>query len=597
MSLNIILGNALSGLVASQSAIVTTSQNVANANSVGYTRQVIHLEQRANGGVANGVEVSGISREIDTFLLRETRVAAAAAGLAQVRAGFYAQIAALFGSPEANASLANDLGRFSTAVERLALNPEDPTLRFNVVATGEALARNTRQAAASVQTLRGEADRQIADAVGEANQHLRSIFDLNRMIAQANATGQDVPDLMDRRDQAVLALAELIGVSTFERDSGAIAVFTTGGQALIDAELRQLSYSPTATVQAGTVFGALTATPVDSQTLVPVGDGQVIVSSGTSDTVVSGLVTGRVQGLLSMRDGELPALALQLEAFAAKLRDAVNAVHNDGVSFPAPSALTGTATVAGGDPFAATGTMRIAIVDAGGTVVGTPVDLDFGTLGAATVNDVVIAINAALGADGSAAIVNGKLVIRATNPAHGVAINGGTTVIGSTGRGFSHHFGLNDFFIGTGAADLAVRPDLLANPARVTTAALSTTAASGAVALTIGDNRAVSRLAELFEAAQPFAAVSGLPAAQITLGSFVATMIGQTAIRASAASDEVSRLNALLGNLQFRMSSQSGVNIDEELGRLVLFQNAYQASARVMSVAQQMFDDLIGIIG
>lgn len=595
-SLNLILNSAVSGLATSQTAIAVTSQNVTNANTVGYSRQSVQLQQRVIGTTSNGVEIAGIARTVDVFLTRELRTASADAGAASARDDLYRQIVAQFGSPGSDSSLANDVARFGTAVDRLAINPEDPALRFDVVATGSTLARKTRQAAADIQNLRGEADRQIGVAVAEANEHLRTIFDLNRKIAQATATGEQAPDLEDQRDQAILKLSRLIGISTFTRENGEVAVFSGGGHALVDVQLRQLSYTRSATVGATTTFGAITVAPVDRKTLAPIGDAEVIVSAGLSATVVSDLDAGRIHGLLAMRDIELPALGAQLEAFAANLRDAVNAVHNDGTAFPAPNALGGTRAVAGGDAFAGTGTVRIAVLDANGAVVGAPLDLDLGALGATTIDNVIIAINAALGADGSASIVDGKLVIAATNPVNGIALNEGDSTIAATGRGFSHHFGLNDFFVGADALSLAVRAEIVADPSRVATADLSTTATTGQIAATVGDNRVAARLAEVFETAIPFSAVGGLPAADVTFGSFAATVIGLAATRASAAGDDVDQQATLVESLEFRLGAQSGVNVDEELSNLILFQNAYQASARVMTVAQQLFDTLIDMV-
>lgn len=596
MSLNLIINSAVSGLAASQSAIATTSQNVANANTVGYTRQAVRFEQRVVGTVANGVEIAGIDRFVDVFLTRELRAATSEGGDAAAREELFRQVAALFGAPGSDASLANDLSRFATALDRLSVNPEDAALRFDAVATGETVARNTRQLAADVQALRGESDRQIAEVVDQINQQLQTIFTLNREISQATTSGNQAPDLEDKRDLAIMALSRLTGISTFTRDNGEVVVFTSTGHALVDAQLRQLQYATSSTVVADTAFREITAVPVDSQTLAPTGAGEILVTAGTSATVVSDVEGGRLAGLLAMRDAELPTIADQIEAFAVALRDAVNAVHNDGTSFPAPNALTGTRAVAGADAFAATGTARIAILDGAGAIVGTPLDLDLGALGATTVDNLVLTINTALGADGTAALVNGRLVITATNPAHGVAINEGTSAVTATGRGLAHHFGLNDFFVGAGAADLAVRADIRSDPSRVATAELSPTATAGQAGATIGDNRIASRLAEVFETTLAFQAVGGLPAATVTLGSFASTVIGLTATRAATAADDVAQRAALVASLEFRQGAQSGVSVDEELSNLILFQNAYQASARVMTVAKELFDTLIDMV-
>ena len=93
-----------------------------------------------------------------------------------------------------------------------------------------------------------------------------------------------------------------------------------------------------------------------------------------------------------------------------------------------------------------------------------------------------------------------------------------------------------------------------------------------------------------------FPGVGGLPAADVTLGAFAAALVGINAMRGAVARDEVARHVTLVESLNFRAAARSGVNVDEELANLILFQNAYQASARVITVAQQLFDDLIAMI-
>ncbi|MEX2649235.1 MAG: flagellar hook-associated protein FlgK [Alphaproteobacteria bacterium] len=596
MTINLILNSAVSGLAANQAAVVVTSQNIANANTEGYSRQSVQFQQRVTGSTPNGVEIADVDRFVNVFLTRELRAATGDGGSVAARNEIFEQVTALFGAPGGDAALSNDLTRFAAALDRLSVSPEDAALRFDVVATGETLARNTRQVAVDIQALRTEVDRQIAAAVDAINLKLVAVFDLNRRIAQAKSSGQTAPDLEDQRDLAVLAIAERIGISTFVRDNGEITIFTDGGHALVDVQLGQITYDASSVVGAATTFGEMRAVPVDSRTLAPLGDGEVLVSSGQSATITSDIGSGRIHGLLAMRDTELRNLADQIEVFAANLSDTVNAVHNDGTAFPAVNALAGTAAVAAGDAFAATGTVRIAVLDGSGAVVGTPLDLDLTALGATTVNGVALAISAALGANGSASVVAGRLVIQAANAAHGIAINEGDSLVAASGRGFSHHFGLNDFFVGSSADAIAVRAEIIANPGRVATADLDTTATTGEVAATVGDNRVIIRLAEVFESAVALGAVGGLPAAHVTLGTFASTVVGLAATRAAAAGDGVDQQAVLVDNLRFRLGAETGVNVDEELSNLILFQNAYQASARVMTTAQEMFDTLIDMV-
>ncbi len=73
MSLSVVLSNALSGMTVSQAGLATVSQNVANANTVGYSRQTVELQQRVVAGILNGVEIASINRAVDDFLVLELR--------------------------------------------------------------------------------------------------------------------------------------------------------------------------------------------------------------------------------------------------------------------------------------------------------------------------------------------------------------------------------------------------------------------------------------------------------------------------------------------------------------------------------------------
>jgi len=278
------------------------------------------------------------------------------------------------------------------------------------------------------------------------------------------------------------------------------------------------------------------------------------------------------------------------------VRNEYNAVHNSGSSFPAVNSLTGTRTVASGDAFTATGNVRIAVVNADGSLAANAVDIDLTATGATTVGALVTTINAALGANGSAAIVNGKLVITATNSTQGIVINTSDSLVSGTTEGFPDFFGLNDFFIGSGSTDFAVRADLIIDPSRVSMGKLSLTATSGQSGITVGDNSVITNLAALTQKGLSFAAVSGLPAGTFSMEHYAGVILGLNAVQAARAEAAAELEGDLLENLEIRKASQTGVNIDEELASILVFQNSFAASARVISAAQELFDSLLSIV-
>ena len=179
--------------------------------------------------------------------------------------------------------------------------------------------------------------------------------------------------------------------------------------------------------------------------------------------------------------------------------------------------------------------------------------------------------------------------------ANSIAINDSGTAENTTARGFSHYFGLNDFFTGTNAEALGIRADIKTDPGRVSSALHSKTATATQVALTVGDNRVAQRLAAIGGNLFSFNAVGGLPAMNISLNDYAGSMIGLSATRSADAENSFKHAEVVLQNITARHLSETGVNVDEELASLVLFQNAFTMSARVIQIASEMLETLVQI--
>ena len=457
------------------------------------------------------------------------------------------------------------------------------------------MARSISELATSVQTLRDQADTDIDTTVDEINAQLKTVFDLNSSIARVRAQGGNTAALEDQRDLTIKALSKNIAISSFTRATGELTILAKGGLTLLDTNLYELDYTPAVSVKDTTVFGAINVFTLDPNG-VRIGNGQLLVSGGVSSAVTSTVNGGRLKGLLEIRDKVLPNLGSQVTTLATAVRNEYNAVQNSGSSFPAVNSLTGTRTVASGDAFTATGNVRIAVVNANGTLAANAVDIDLTATGATTVGALVTTINTALGANGSASIVNGKLVITATNSNQGIAINTSDSLVSGTAEGFPDFFGLNDFFIGAGSTDFAVRTDIVTDPSRVSMGKLSLTATSGQSGITVGDNTVITALAALTQKGISFAAVSGLPAGVFNLEEYAGLILGLNAVQAARAEAAAELEGDLLENLEIRKASRTGVNVDEELANILVFQNSYAASARVISAAQELFDSLLSIL-
>jgi flagellar hook-associated protein 1 len=147
------------------------------------------------------------------------------------------------------------------------------------------------------------------------------------------------------------------------------------------------------------------------------------------------------------------------------------------------------------------------------------------------------------------------------------------------------------------AMNIAVRSDIVADPGSIAAATLSSAAglAPGDVAVTPGDNTTAQAIANAFNQRISFAATGQLSAGSHTLADYGGAILSLNATQANNAANELDWRNGLYQTLSNKASAQSGVNLDEEMGNIILLQNAYAASARVINTTSQLFDILMNI--
>jgi flagellar hook-associated protein 1 len=576
MSLTTSLNTALTGLNAVQSALQIASNNISNANTEGFTRKNVAPLPIVIAGQGAGVQLSDISRNVNDVLVRELRNQTSDLGRLKLDDDFYTRMQDLFGSLQSGTSLTARIADLNSAFEAYATAPEDAGRASDVVQKAQTLTRQFNTTATEIQKMRTDADQGISAAIDTVNQRVTEIAELNQQISRDLASGLPTAALEDQRDQAVSAISEYLDFNTFTRSTGEMVLVTEGGRILVDSRVPTLTHTPSAGLDASVSYPG----PIDG-----------IYLDGTD--ITNEIVNGKIGALIKQRDTTLPHLASEVDLLANTVFDQINAIHNDGAAFPPPNTLTGTRTVAAGDAFAGTGTTRIAITDANGQLVAAPVELDLSAY--ATVGDLVTAIDTALGADGTASIVNGKVVIDATAAGNGVVINENDTQVGT--QGFSHYFGLNDFFVGDNsinlASNIAVRSDIVATPGLVSHTEFSDTAAlAGDQAITAGGNAVAQRLADVFNNTINFAATGDIGATNVKMSDYASQILSVNATQAAQAKSQIDYKEALYSDIKFRAESFSGVNVDEEMANLITLQNSYAAVARVITVTQQMMDTL-----
>ena len=310
--------------------------------------------------------------------------------------------------------------------------------------------------------------------------------------------------------------------------------------------------------------------------------------------VTSQIKSGDIGALISLRDSVLPAAQAQLDQLATELVDALNTVHNQGTSLPPPAALTGTTAVTVSTALSATGTVRIAVTDQSGNLTSYQ-DLDLS--GYATVGDLVSGIN---GISGLSASIDaaGHVVIAATGSSAGVSINEMTGQVGSNGEGLSDWLGLNDLVTATGASDFAVRSDILSNSGRLAVASLDSSASltTGNQVLSSGSTTGGRQPLRGADRIDRFCRRRRSWLVDSSFSDYAASIISNVASKASAASDDYTAKETAQSTFASAMSSQSGVNLDEETARISTLQSQYSAASQLIQVINEMFSSLMSAV-
>jgi flagellar hook-associated protein 1 FlgK len=585
VSLDVARSIAVSSLMATQVQISVASANIANASTTGYTVKTAVQAATVSGGVGTGTTITAITSNVDRLLLKSLVAATSELGSATTSSGYLDQLQALYGSTtgtdSTGTSLANTLASLETALSSLSSTASSASLQANAVSALDDVAAQLRDTSSGIQTMRGNADTAIASAVDDVNTQLNAIASLNGQIKLAAASGQPTGDLEDQRNNALQDVASQMNVSYFISSSGDMQIFTASGQALVDSSVHPLSFTAASSVTAISTYDTTASTGLSG------------ISVNGVD-VTSQIGSGNIGALVSLRDTVLPAAQTQLDQLATQLASSLNAVSNAGTAVPPPASLTGTTAVTATTSLNATGTVRIAAADASGKLVSYG-DIDLSTI--STVGDLVTAIN---GISGLSASINssGNLVITSSNSGNGVSINEMTSAVGSPAVGLSDYLGLNDLVTGTGASNIAVRSDILSNSGLLPVGTLdsSATLTTGSSVLSTGSATVIDALYSALTGNTSFSASGGLGASTGSFADYAADLVSNVASRATTATTTLTSKQTTLSTFSSAMSSQSGVNLDEETATISTLQNQYTAASQLIQSINAMFTALMTAI-
>ena len=641
---NGIYGIGLSGLAAAQAGIATASHNISNANTPGYSRQVVQLATNTPqftgaGFIGSGVNVTTVRRVYDDFLAAQSTRAQGSASQLETYSGELDKLDNLFGDP--TTGLGPALTGFFGALNTVAQHPTDTAARQAALSAAQGLASRFHQQDEQLGEIRATNNGQIQSAVGAINGYAAQIAKLNQKIGEVSSNGAQPPnDLLDQRDQLVAQLNQQVGATVVVQSDGAYDVFLSNGQGLV----------------VGTTAMSLVArpNPDDPQNL------EVGLQTGSSVLrfTAQSLTGGALGGVLAFRDGPLAAAQNALGRIAVNVSSAVNDQQALGLDLqgqfgrdlfttPAPvvtaaTSNSGTATLAatiGSASALTTSDYRVAYDGTNFTItrLSDNVVMSSGSL-PQTVDGVQISITGTAAA-GDRFLVQpvraaaGGIAVATTNPADiaaagpvataSSAANVGSAKIGAAavdasypGAPFAAPFTLA---YSAGTATLSGFPATL--PVTVTVGSSSTTYAAGVPvpytagatfavggasfsisgtpgngdtftvgpnANASGDNRNAQALAALAD--RTFIG-NGTASFATAYGEIVAA-VGNEAQQAGI--DHTAQA-ALLAQTQQAQQSVSGVNLDEEAANLQRYQQAYQASSKALAIAGTLFQAILSI--
>jgi len=545
-----LLGTAASGLQAFQRAISVTGNNISNANNADYSRQRVELGTRppsltGQGYIGNGVRVESINRLFDQFTVDRLRETSSSTSQYETYFNFSERVTNLLG--DTDAGLGAGLESFFDAVQTVANDPASIPARQLMLSESDSLVFRFQNLDSQLDSMRGEINGNLENIVTEINGLSSAIADANRSVVDAIALGNGaVPnDLLDERDGLINQLAELISVRTVQQDDGAVNVFVGSGQALVTRFLD----SPLQTVR----------NDFDSSR------SEIAIVSGSASAVITdNLSGGKLGALLDLRDQVLDPAQNSLGRIAVSLATEFNLQSNLGVDLDA---------AAGVDYFSLT-TPQVAGSTANTGAAAVTAVFDSTNISALTTE------NYTLGFDGAvwslSRVSDGQPVAMAGS---GTPVDpfifDGLSVEVTAGAAAGDRFLIQPTRGGGSAIGL-----LASNPREI---AAATVAAPG-------DNSNALLLAGL-QTAQTME--NGATNFQGAYGQ----LIGMLGTQTRSAQISAESQGALLAQAQESRDALSGVNLDEEAADLIRFQQAYQAIAQVISVADSTFQTLLAAVG
>jgi flagellar hook-associated protein 1 FlgK len=567
MSLFSTLQMASNSLQAQQIGLQVVGQNIANVNTPGYSRESVNFVPAGTQKIGNlliglGVNVDSIVQITDAHLNERARSAGADRAGGEVQENVYSQLEGIIGELQ-DTDVSSSMNNFFSSISQILDQPESTSLRNLTVLQGQSMTGDINRLAGRAQEVRDDLNQQITATAPDVNRLLDRIANLNVKITTTEGgsdSGSDAVGLRDSRDLALQQLSELIDVRTIEQPSGAVNVFAGGDFLVFEGTHRNVEVGYTS-ADDGFSNAELKVAETDS-----------------SLTVTS----GKVAGLVQARDQIVGQFIAGLDNFATKLAFEFNKLYASGQGLTGFSQVTAEHGISDANvPLDAAGLKYVPVNGSFDVLVRnkqtnlvqtTRINVDLNGLDNddTTFTNLVSQLDAI---DGISATVDvqGRLVLNSDSPNSEFAFSNDTS-------GTLAALGVNTFFTGTSAATLGVNSVVARDPTKF---AASRSGIDGDTANAVDMTAFLDR---------PLETADGKSINDVYEG-FVSDVTQGAAVTKSVAEGYRTFETTLKG----QQLALSGVNLDEEAVNMMSFQRAYQASARLIKVINDLLETLASL--
>lgn len=555
-------------LHAQQLGMAVTAHNVANVNTQGYSRQRLILEPATPenyqpGQIGRGVRPASIQRVYDNFLGIQLRRELSTKGSLQTQSSYYKQLESIF-SGLSDSDLGSELRAFWSAWEELSLHPEGSTERVGVREAAQQVASRIRGLREKLVNLQEQLNRSIGVSVDRVNELASHIAQLNIQIKRSEGSGQNANDLRDMRDKALDEMAGLMEIQFWETQDG-FSVVGPGGVALVEGPNHWELTSQTGATGLEEVYWES--------------------SSGLLVSITDKIASGSIGGMLRLGQEVVSRELGRLDGFSQELIWSVNRELSTASGRSPFTSLEGQAAGDPSQPLADSGLafgnrvgdgeIHIWLYD-----VGTPPSalgrIEVSVLaGSTSLQDLVDQIqndpdNA--GRLQASITAEGRLSLQAAG--------GGGFAISLDSSGALAALEVNTLFTGSSSLDIQVTGTVMQDYRLIGAGRPQDVTGEFAP----GDNSASLAVLALRES--PLLDGESLEQAW-------ATAVSGLGVEASGAYRVMDYQDQVVEQLEQQRSSVSGVNLDEEMVKLLEYQWAYQAAARLIETGRDMMQSLI----